>query len=71
MLSLVLALQIMACSHEPVPGKDHVLNPHAPVSKQVQERHTVCEQVTLPDPPCWENKMCPITDFKHDPRAFT
>lgn len=65
------AKNLVVCEKVSLPGKEHSLNPNAPKDKQVQEKVNVCETVTVPDPPVWENEINPITDFKHDPRAFT
>lgn len=67
----IQAKSLVVCSKVLLPGKEHTLNPNAPPDKQVQEKQNFCETIEVPDPPVWENTMTPITDFKHDPRAFT
>jgi hypothetical protein len=65
------AKQLVVCTKYPVPGREHTLNPNAPPALQRQELLKFCETVTVPDPPAWQNTLNPITDFRHDPRAFT
>ncbi len=62
------AKEVVACTKVSLPGKEHTLNPFAPVEKQVQEKGLVCQKVEVGEPPLGE-PLAPITDPLHDHRA--
>jgi hypothetical protein len=57
---------IIACEKVELPGKEHTLNPFAPPKMQRQEKIALCSVVEVPT----HNRLGPIIDRKHDPRAW-
>lgn len=80
MLLLLIAAAIVApvhtspvtvCEALPLPGPDNTINPNAPVGQRRQIVLHICQAIQVPDPTHELSPYEKITDFKHDPRAFT
>jgi hypothetical protein len=62
---------VTVCETAPLPGAANTLNPNAPPDQRRQQLLRACTVVEVPDPTHALSPYQKITDFKHDPRAFT
>lgn len=62
---------VKVCETAPMPGPAYTLNPNAPPEQRRQVLLRACEVIQVPDPTHSLSPYEKITDFQHDPRAFT
>lgn len=61
-------IPVTVCAKMPLPGPEHILNPHDPPAKQVRETATVCEEIKVPGRILTPTK--PLTYQPRNPRSF-